>query len=98
MVSCKVCQKEFENDASLHRHLRAHSLRKVEYYQKYYPRYDLHTGDIIKFKSKEQYFSSDFNSRLSLKHWLKKQNFNPEIAVGAALFGLPRGGPMSWPW
>ena len=62
MVSCKVCQKEFENDASLHRHLRAHSLRKVEYYQKYFPRYDLHTGDIIKFKSKEQYFSSDFNS------------------------------------
>tara|TARA_Y100000004_G_scaffold188413_1_gene242484 strand:- start:2360 stop:3313 length:954 start_codon:yes stop_codon:yes gene_type:complete len=74
MVNCKICDKEFSDDTSLHRHLRAHSIRKVEYYQTHFPRYDLHTGDIIKFKSKEQYFSSDFNSRLSLKHWLKKQD------------------------
>lgn len=78
MVSCKICEKEFSNDASLHRHLRAHSMRLVEYYQKHFPRHDLHTGEIIKFKSKEYYFSTDFNSRLSLKHWLKKQS--PEKA------------------
>tara|TARA_R100000008_G_scaffold86663_1_gene80737 strand:+ start:10679 stop:11617 length:939 start_codon:yes stop_codon:yes gene_type:complete len=73
MVKCKICEKEFDDDSGLHRHLRAHSIRMVEYYQTHFPRYDLHTGDIIKFKNKAQYFSSDFNSRIHLKHWLKSQ-------------------------
>jgi len=73
MVSCKVCEKDFENDSSLHRHLRAHDMRMAEYYQTHFPRHDLHTGEIIKFKNKCQYLSSDFNSRIHLKHWLKNQ-------------------------
>jgi len=46
-------------------------MRIVEYYQTYYPRYDKHTGDIIKFKNKEQYLNADFNSRTNLRVWLK---------------------------
>jgi len=44
----------------------------VEYYQKHFPRYDKHTGKIIKFKNKEQYFTSDFNDRGNLKKWLNE--------------------------
>ena len=76
MVNCKVCKKGFGEDKNLHAHLKAHSLRMAEYYQKYFPRKDLHTGDIIKFKNKEYYFSTDFNSRMSMKKWLSAQPKN----------------------
>tara|TARA_Y100000593_G_scaffold95087_1_gene199413 strand:+ start:7250 stop:8200 length:951 start_codon:yes stop_codon:yes gene_type:complete len=74
MVKCLACDKEFDADRQLHAHLKAHDMRMVEYYQTYYPRYDLHTGDIIKFKNKKQYLSSDFNSRTNLRMWLKAQS------------------------
>ena len=59
---CKACGKEFETERRLHGHLKAHKLRVAAYYQKYYPRYDLYNNKIIKFKSKDYYFSTDFNS------------------------------------
>ena len=71
MVSCKVCEKEFENDRQLHGHLKAHGLRMVEYYQKHFPRHDKHDGKIIKFKNKEQYLNTEFNTRTNLRMWLK---------------------------
>ena len=71
---CKICEKEFDNDRSFHAHLKAHDMRMVEYYQKHYPRYDLHDEKIIKFKNKKQYFSDDFNTRTNLKLWLKNQS------------------------
>ena len=71
MVKCAVCEKEFENDKKLHSHLRAHKLRMVEYYQKHFPRYDKHDNKIIKFKNKEQYFNTEFNTRTNLRMWLK---------------------------
>jgi hypothetical protein len=48
-------------------------MRMAEYYQKYFPRYDLYDKKIIKFKSKQFYFESNFNGRLNLKKWLKEQ-------------------------
>ena len=69
--TCKVCEKEFETHRQLHSHLKAHDLRVVEYYQKHYPRHDLHDKKIIKYKTLEQYFSTDFNSRTTLRLWLK---------------------------
>jgi len=71
-VKCKVCQKEFASVKSLHGHLKAHQLRQAQYYQKYCAKYDKFTGEIIKFKNKDQYFDTDFNSRVSLKGWLEK--------------------------
>ena len=70
-VICKACGKEFKTERQLHAHIKVHNLRVVEYYQKYYPRYDLHDNKIIKYKNKEQYFSTDFNSKTNLKMWLK---------------------------
>ena len=68
---CKVCDKSFDTERQLHAHLKAHKMRMAEYYQTYYPRHDKHDGKIIKFKSKEQYFACDFNSRTNLKNWIK---------------------------
>ena len=72
-VKCKVCSAEFETDRQLHGHLKCHDLRMASYYQKYYPRYDLYDGKIIKFKNKKQYFESDFNSRTSQRKWIESQ-------------------------
>ena len=71
---CKVCDKTFATERSLHAHLKAHKLRLAEYYQTYYPRYDKHDGSIIKFKNKDYYFENDFNSRQNLRLWLKGQS------------------------
>ena len=70
MVSCIICDDSFEGDRQLHSHLKTHKMRMAEYYQKYYPRYDLHDNKIIRFKNKKQYFSSDFNNKKNLKSWL----------------------------
>ena len=72
MVECNVCKKEFEEDKNLHLHIKAHKLAIGDYYQTQFPRHDLHTKDLIKFKNKEQYFSADFNNKRNLKSWLKE--------------------------
>jgi hypothetical protein len=74
MVKCIECDKDFPSEKSLHAHIKCHDLRLAEYYQKNFPRKDLHSGDLIKFKSKEYYFSTDFNNRTNLKKWLEAQD------------------------
>lgn len=74
MAKCLICKESFNLDKELHMHLRSHSIRMAEYYQKYFPRKDMHDGEIIKFKNKEYYFSRDFNTKTNLKSWLKKQS------------------------
>ena len=71
MVKCAECGQEFETDKQLHAHLKKHSLRVVEYYQKHFPRYDLYDKKMIRFKNKDQYFRDDFNTITNLKKWLK---------------------------
>lgn len=73
MVKCKACEKEYETDRKLHAHLKAHKMKMVDYYHQYEPRKDLFTGEFIHFKSKDFYFSNDFNSKENMKHWLKAQ-------------------------
>ena len=70
---CKSCDKGFLTERQLHAHIKIHNLRLVEYYQLHYPKYDLFDGKLIKFKTKEQYLHTDFNSRENLKLWLKAQ-------------------------
>ena len=72
MVECNVCKKEFKEDKNLHLHIKAHKLSIGDYYQTQFPRRDLHTQELIKFKNKEQYFSADFNNKRNLKSWLKE--------------------------
>ncbi len=68
MVNCSECEQEFQTDKQLHAHLKKHSLRIVEYYQKNFPRHDLYDKKIIKFKNKDQYFRDDFNTITNLKN------------------------------
>ena len=74
MVKCKICDDKFESEQDLHPHLRKHKIRIAEYYQKFFPRRDLFSGDLIKFKNKDYYFSTDFNSRPNMKRWLNEQS------------------------
>jgi hypothetical protein len=69
MVKCEICGKEFKSDRSLHAHLKAHKITVVEYYQQFFPRFDLYSGDPIEYKSKEQYFEVAFNSPLNFRKW-----------------------------
>ena len=72
-VVCKECGKKFETERQLHAHIKVHKLRVVGYYQKHYPMHDLYDKKIIKYKTKEQYLSTDFNSRTNLRLWLKER-------------------------
>jgi hypothetical protein len=74
MIKCFECQKEFSTEGSLHKHLKSHKISIAFYYQKHEPRYDLYTGKLIKFKSKEYYFNTKFNDKSSLKKWLDKSS------------------------
>lgn len=80
MVKCLLCEGEYEDDSSLHRHLKIHKLRIFEYYQSAYPRHDRFDGSMILFKNKKQYFESDFNSAKNMRLWLDKQT--PEDRYG----------------
>ena len=74
---CRECSQEFNSEKSLHAHLKAHKISIAGYYQKFYPRTDLLTGEIIEFKNKERYFDSDFLNKNNMKKWLKAQP--PEV-------------------
>tara|TARA_B100000676_G_scaffold249652_1_gene253819 strand:+ start:5744 stop:6703 length:960 start_codon:yes stop_codon:yes gene_type:complete len=71
LLKCKIDGEVFDTEKDLHKHLRKHKIRIAEYYQKYYPRYDKHDGSMIKFKNKDQYLSTEFNSKTNLRMWLK---------------------------
>lgn len=71
-VICLECRKACKNDSSLHRHLKAHKMIQKNYYHKHFPRHDKLDGKIIEYKTKDQYFSSDFNSRANLKTWITR--------------------------
>jgi hypothetical protein len=70
-VECKICNQLFAADKFLHLHLKAHKINTATYYQKYFPRYDLHSGEMINFKNKDQYFTDDFNNKNNLKAYVK---------------------------
>ena len=84
---CQVCGQEFETERKLHSHLKKHDLRVAAYYQKYYPRYDLYDGKIIKFKSKDYYFKTNFNTRTNQLKWIdnlpqdEAENYLKEILL-----------------
>ena len=76
--TCKICQKVYEADADFNRHLKAHKIRVIEYYQQQHPRYDAFDNSIIIYKNKEQYFNTDFNNKNNLKNWLKAQSLEEQ--------------------
>lgn len=80
MITCKLCNKEFDLLRGLHSHLaRGHALSQESYYHQFYPRYDKYSKDLIVYKDNEQYFESDFNSRESFALWLAENYTSLEV-------------------
>jgi ERCC4 domain len=80
MIDCKICGKEFGKSGGLHGHLKkSHSMPQKDYYYYWFPRLDLGDGSMIEYKNYEQYFSSSFNSRLTLADWCQEEKNNADV-------------------
>lgn len=75
MIKCLIDNTEHDSVESLHKHLRKFRVKQSDYYQEYYPRYDLLTNEKIPFKTHDQYFAQHFINKNNLKKWIKQ---NPE--------------------
>lgn len=65
---CKICNERVEND---NHYWRTHQIKRADFFQSYYPRRDLLTGELIPFKAAESYFLSDFLNKNNLRKYLK---------------------------
>jgi len=67
-----VCEQSFKNDKGLHMHIsKIHKITLAEYYVNFYQRKDLHTGDLLPFSNKIDYFEVDFLNNNNLLSWLE---------------------------
>lgn len=67
---CLECGAAFHKRRGLHAHLKAHGLSQSDYYHRHHPRRDLYSGELLSYKSYEDYFE---------KHFEKKGNFSKFI-------------------
>ena len=65
---CKICHEKVENDKHFYR---KHGVSMADYYVKYLARRDIHTGERIPFKNKNQYLESSFVDKNNLKKFIK---------------------------
>ena len=71
-AECKVCGQSFKNDKGLHMHIsKIHKIKLAEYYVNFYQRKDLHSGDLLPFNNKEDYFIINFLNNNNLLSWLE---------------------------
>lgn len=75
MIICKFDNTEHKTIEDFHKYLRRFKITQEAYYTEYSPRYDKLTGEPIKFKNYDQYFSRDFNTKVNQNKWIK---LNPE--------------------
>ena len=64
--TCKICNNKIEDNKHFYR---LHSISQKEYFNKYENKKDLFSGEPIEFKSIDQYFQTDFNSRTNLREY-----------------------------
>lgn len=68
---CKICNQAVVEK----RHFwQEHKIAEAKYFEKYNPKYDLLTGEIIPFKSYGTYLQTDFIKRSNLKKYLEQQD------------------------
>lgn len=70
---CKLCSQEIDTDINKSHFWKIHQTSIQDYYRKYYPKIDILTGEILQFKSANQYMLQDFINRNNFKEWFKKQ-------------------------
>lgn len=84
MIICQIDNTQHPNDEALHKHLRRFKVKQAEYYEQYFPRFDMLTGEKIPFKSFEQYFSTRFCNKNNMKKWFK-ENPDKNLEVATAM-------------
>lgn len=79
-MTCQFCKEEFKSLGGLHGHVKKkHGCDQKEYYHMFFPRYDLHTSELINYKTFQQYHETDFNSRESFAQWLSENRDDPKV-------------------
>lgn len=66
---CVICLEGFGTEKSLHFHLRSHSIKVKDYYEKHFPKFDLLTGEKIEFTNRESYRKKHFLSATNFRNW-----------------------------
>lgn len=84
-MNCLECNATFDNERSLHAHLKAHKMYLADYYCKHFPRKCLFDGLPLQFKDKETYFHSLFANRKNMEMWLSKSPIEQKKPVLAEL-------------
>ncbi len=67
---CAFDQTTHASVADLHSYLRRWKIKQSIYYEEYHPRKDRLTGEVIRFKDYDQYWSDEFTSKENLKKWV----------------------------
>lgn len=78
-ILCVVCQSRFGSEKEFNKHLRGHKLKIEDYYLTYYNKKDLFTQEVIPFKNREQYLSSNFLNKGNLKLWFTSSDLQTKI-------------------
>lgn len=73
---CLICNQEFTERSHFWKN---HKIKEADYYEKYYPRHDLLTNEIITFKSVESYQLTDFTDKRNLRKYLESLSTNGEV-------------------
>ena len=93
-AKCLVDDTDLPDLGTLHKYLRVLKVKQADYYEKYFPRMDLLTGEKIPFKDYDSYQVADFLNKNNLKRycsenpkagieWSKKYLENRRIEKGA---------------
>lgn len=67
-MNCPICNTE--NIDKKHPYS-IHKIKYADFIEKYYPKIDLYTKELIKYKNDEQYHLADFNTKINLKKYLE---------------------------
>jgi len=70
-LRCKICRSQFNSQQQILSHIKSHRQPVDKYFVLNFNKKDLHTGDLIKYKSIEQYFLTDFIDKRNMKQWLQ---------------------------
>lgn len=84
---CAFDQTPYESLDALHAHIRRFKVSREKYYTTYYPRKDPISGKPIPFKDVDQYLTQEFESKVTMKRWLKDK---PEAGYAWAKDWLAR--------
>lgn len=70
-LKCKVCGGQFNSQSQILSHIKSHQQVADKYFVLNFNKKDLHTKALIKYKSIEQYFLTDFIDKRNMKLWLQ---------------------------